>query len=311
VKHGWDLNINWALTGLSFRWHEAPGFPGKYQGYGVSFIRFEKKHGTSVDYIPNTIKPSDSLKRNLLLLLWEQKVDSGGVERKRWLAYAVLGDPTNECNPATGCAGRVPSDPDPMVTGYQGWPDGRVNDDASILVRIEEKFIGSNKRVNEIKLIYGDASPKFDATARRTADAVATNAERVRYSPEFVTYGLFHPPRWPANRFTKEAGVATWWDPSAGGHDAFYYDYFTVVSAQPKHPYHAVEMTMNNDADDIILLSDKCTIRTDTFTLDTYSPDSSGNVRMEAGLHAMGNLNDGNLTVAFDDLAVQILGVNE
>ncbi len=345
VKVGWDLNLAYALQGISFRWHEAPGFPNKYQGYGLSFLRFDAKEGQSADYIPNTVKPGlvgpgNALKNKLLLVLWEQRVDTSGVERKRWLAYAVLGElkagrcdqSNNTQNPALGT--RNPADPDQKVTGCQGWPDGAVNDNATLLVRVEDKFVGSKTRVNEIKVFYGDASANFPGSGQRVADSIATNIERGQYCAEWMTLTCqsgvrFNPARWPSNTFGLDGStpVFAYWDPlrSGGARAATYYDYFTMGSTTPKTPYATVTWVKNAAAVDVFLLDDAATIRTanyrpsdafpiprpGTFTLDSFDDDSNNVVRQEVGLHAMGYLNDSNFTVAFDDLAVQILGVLE
>ena len=51
------------------------------------------------------------------------------------------------------------------------------------------------------------------------------------------------------------------------------------------------------------LLADNCTIRTTDFVLDSFP---SG--RKELGLIGMGDISNPNLTVAFDDFYIQILG---
>ena len=67
VKVGWELSVATAVSGISFRWHESPDYPGKYQGYGLSFMRFSSQTQCG-DYIPNSIKPGsgNALKDKLL-----------------------------------------------------------------------------------------------------------------------------------------------------------------------------------------------------------------------------------------------------
>jgi hypothetical protein len=54
------------------------------------------------------------------------------------------------------------------------------------------------------------------------------------------------------------------------------------------------------------MLSDKATLRTYKFVLNDFDAQTP-----EVGLHGMGNLNDSNRVVAFDDWAIQILGSSE
>jgi len=96
------------------------------------------------------------------------------------------------------------------------------------------------------------------------------------------------------------------------------YDYFTLLSASPRTYGGKVvtlvintslvtdETTGNNPSGALAALqSDRATIRTSEFTLATYP-----STKPEIALHGMGNLT-GNNTVAFNDLAVQILGKRE
>nr|MDA3832193.1 hypothetical protein [Spirochaetales bacterium] len=94
TKVGWLSDLKYAAQGINFRWHESPPGSGKYQGYAVSFMVFDSRTTCSGDYIPNSIKPGrgNSLNNHLLLVLWKQEV-VGGVETRKWLAYAELGWP--------------------------------------------------------------------------------------------------------------------------------------------------------------------------------------------------------------------------
>ena len=327
IKMGWDLNLNYANQGVTFRWHENPtcaaavaavgGCPSTdpyccYEGYGLSFMRFNGKTTCSGDMIPNTIKPGagNAEGGKLLLVLWQQKINAANVAAKDWLAYAQLGDPTNYQNPATE---RSPADPDQKVTGNQGWPDGRLNDNASIVLRVEDATKttgGVTTRYNYIKLFYGDASPNTFANDSRTLDAVATNKERARYYPKWRetdqpggTEPLINP-KWPSNQFGLNGATtkAYWYN------NLTTYDYYTLASIAPTAPYNTVTLVYNSSPRTGFAtwapLTDGCTIRTTDFTLDAY-PEG----RKEIGLFAMGDLNAGaGTTVAFDDFYIQVLG---
>jgi hypothetical protein len=314
IKMGWDLNLPYAAQGVAIRWHESPDFHDAtsyryYQGYGITYMRYGAKNFGSTDKIPNSIKPDHNLREKLLLVLWEQKVNASGVPTKDWLAYAELGDPSGAYhNPATE---RHPNaDPDQKVTGYQVWPDGRLNDNATLIVRVEDKFVtsgGVTTRCNEIKVFYGDASEYTFQNDSRTQEAVATNKERARYYPKWLEAGqggTLAPinPRWPSNLFGLTGNTIAYWYNNLAT-----YDYFTLTSSAPTAPYNTVTWVKNNSPatgfSTVNLLNDNCTIRTTDFTLDTYPTG-----RKEIGLIGMGDLNTSNRTVAFDDFYIQILG---
>ncbi len=331
IKMGWDLNLEYAAQGITFRWHESPLFTGVvppgndpyryYQGYGITYMRYKAKNPgiDNNDLIPNTIKPDHSQRNNLLLVLWEQKVTAGGVPTKDWLAYARLGDPTSERIPP---ALRNPADPDQKVTGNQGWPDGRLNDNAMIVVRVEDKFVttgGVTTRCNEIKVFYGDSSGLTFQNDSRTKDSVATNKQRARYYPSWLEAG--NPgqtlpvinPQWPTNWFgLSGATIANWntnvlpppYNPTAA------YDYFSLASHIPTAPFNTVIWERNTSPRSgfsaVDLLNDNGTIRTTDFVLDSYP---SG--RKEIGLVGIGNFYTSGgypITVAFDDFYIQIMG---
>jgi hypothetical protein len=297
IKAGWYKDLPAAITGISFRWHESTTL-SKFQGYALSFMRFTSQ-GWCGDYIPNSIKPNKNaagatvdLRNKLLLVLWEQYVE-GGIEKKRWLAYAVLGQPQPYPQ------GPHYSSNDPKVCGAQDDVDGLLNDDASLVVRIKDKIVGG-QRLNEILAFYGDASPYYS----HTRNGVCTDIARGRYAPEWVEPNLF--PTWPSNNIEVFTDLMTlsYWN---GRLDR--YDYFTLASADPKVPPNPVVFIKNptiNDPNIIELLADKATIRTRRFPLTSFPAQ-----RGEIGLHAMGNLNDSDRVVAFDDWAIQILGSNE
>ena len=202
AKVGWYNTVNYAAQGLNFRWQQSVAFPGKYQGFGLSFMVFNSQTQctTNPDYIPNDIKPGagNALSGRLLLVLWEQWVDTGGTERRKWLAYAELGNPTGVWAPANGPRTTTPADRDQMVSGWQDTTDGRVTDSATIGVRIDD-VIYNGVHHNDIKVFYGDASPYFDTSAQRVADAYATNVQRLKYSPQWANSSLFT--TWPSHYY--------------------------------------------------------------------------------------------------------------
>ncbi len=227
TKVGWDSPLRYAAQGINFRWHEHPNWPGKYQGYGVSFMIFNSRNqcSTSPDYIPNNIKPGpdpanpNSLSGRLLLVLWKQSVNTGsGAISRKWLAYAELGNPTGICKPPKirrisdgQCVDPgldTSADNDPLVTGWQDNNDGRVTDDASIGVRIDDVVWGTT-HYNEIKVFYGDASPYARST---TSDAYATNTSRRKYAPQWVDGQYFT--TWPTHYFenlSSSDNTLTYW----------------------------------------------------------------------------------------------------
>ena len=320
IKNGWDLNKDRGGSGIAVRWHENPLFQGVtppgndpyryYQGYGITYMIYKDDNHDSPDMIPNNIKPpGNSLNKRLLLVLWEQKVDAGGVPRKDWLAYALLGDPSDDYwHPAWG--ERHPADPDQKVTGYQVWPDGRLNDNATIVVRVEDKFVtsgGVTTRCNDIKVFYGDASEYTFENDSRTKDSVATNKQRARYYPKWLETGeggTLTPinPQWPTNQFGLSGNSIAYWY-----NNLTTTDYFSLTSSAPTAPYNTVTWVKNTSPrsgfSTVNLLNDNATIRTTDFVLDSFA---SG--RKEIGLVGMGDITGPSLTVAFDDFYIQILG---
>jgi|GEM_PF-6234305 len=284
VKMGWLKYLEYAVSGINFRWYDG-------EGYGLSFMRFDSETGCG-DYIPHSIKPgtSNNLSEKLLVVLWEQR---GGV--KRWLAYAVLGNPY-----AYGTRRPSPGE-DPKVVGQQDDVDGYLNDNATLVVRVTD-VVRDESRVTEVMAFYADASPYFTS---RTYDYVATNILRMRYYPEWVTPPLF--PKWPSNEFVNNtSSVSAYWNASNTR-----YDYFTLLSSSPQSPSNTVRFIMNTSATNATLLGDGCTVRLSTLPLESFSSD-----RREIGIHAMGKLyydrrDNIDYTVAFDDIAVQVLGEEE
>jgi hypothetical protein len=324
IKMGWDLNLPYAVSGLTFRWHQSPlvsentsTYQDTYEGYGICFMSYNKDDNSSTDDIPNSIKPP-GMSKKMLLVLWQQKI-SAGVPTKDWLAYAELGYPKNYWNPAWGQ--RIPPDKDQKVTGYQVWPDGAINDNATIILRVEDKFVtsgGATTRYNDIKVFYGDAAEYNFSSDSRTQDTIATNKERARYYPKWLETGAggtLAPinPKWPSNWLGPSgATIANWYNnpppPTGTGTADSVYDYFTLASSAPTAPFNTVTWVKNPSPktgfeNPVNLLSDNCTIRTTDFVIDSFE---SG--RKEIGLFGMGDMNSSNQTVAFDDFYIQILG---
>ena len=257
------------------------------------------------------------------------------MERRRWLAYADLGTPALFPNPRVGN--------DPKVLGAQDAVDGLVSDNSLLLVRIRDKFV-LGERINEINLFYGEASPYYAGV--RTPGSICTDIVRKRMPPEWVTPALF--PSWPSNRlglfnFT-DAGlvahhISNFWlpDPRTTS-DPTYYDFFTMsgCSAQfgPEPPGTTPSLTPvrlilnpvyadpSSDANispvnkNLVKLLrynsgnghwyDEATLRTYKFVNDNFITK-----KPELGIHGMGNFNNSDRVVAFDDWAIQILGRRE
>ncbi len=333
VKVGWYKDFGAAVSGLNFRWHETANNSGLFEGYGLAFMRYTYSDsgcgwgwGWGYDYIPYSIKPPGKANK-LLLVLWEQRV-VGGVERRRWLAYAELGTPANYSYWHDNRTGN-----DLKVVGAQDDADGLLSDNSLVLVRVKDKMVGG-QRVNEINVFYGDGSPNYNWA--RTPNSVATDITRKRMFPQWIRSDLF--PSWPSNKLGlfsyTDAGtphsIYNFWDPDpAITTDPTYYDFFTLESASnkigPQPPSttpmsNPVQWILNSDYADtradtstppantdlVTMLSDKGTLRTYKFVLNNFETWN-----LEAGLHVMGNLNNSDRTVAFDDFALQILGKSE
>jgi hypothetical protein len=332
AKMGWYKGLAAAVSGLNLRWHEVPAVgSGTYEGYGLSFMRYTYEPtlggcGAGYDLIPNSIKPPGQAGK-LLLVLWEQQV-LAGAERRRWLAYAVLGTPDIWPNPRAGA--------DLKVVGAQDNVDGLLNDNASLVVRVREKFI-NGRRVNDIQAFYGDASPYYG----RSPNTVCPDLDRRRMTPEWVDATLF--PRWPSNKFDPfTCGGNTilnfWYPDSCKTGDPSYYDYYSLMSTasligfgdqpgtvcgantvqwvvNPSYSFSLADPTSDPAIDSggnllspdrVSIFPDKGTLRTYKFILNDFTAQTP-----EIGLHGMGNLNDSDRVVAFDDWALQFLGRSE
>lgn len=191
VKLNWFFDLAYAASGVNIRWRES-STPGKYEGYGISFLYFKNQltcTSSTRDYIPHSIKPGSgsSLRNQLLLVLWQQKVVSG-VERRNWLAYAVMDDPKVQGGQVYVRVGLV----------WVRLDSPSMTDNVTLLVRVEDKRIGG-ERYSDIKIYYGDASNNSSRTSgTRGKDAYAANIYRDAYPPDCAT-SLF--PSWPSNIF--------------------------------------------------------------------------------------------------------------
>jgi hypothetical protein len=339
VKVGWYVGLQAAVSGLNFRWHEVVA--DKFEGYGLSFMRYTYSAagcGGGYDFIPNSIKPA-GLANHLLLILWEQRVE-GGVERRRWLAFADMGIPN--VNPALRTLN--PSGDFKVLGAQIAAIDGLVSDNTLIVVRVKDKFV-QGERVNEINILYGDASPDNSQT---TPNSVCTDLARKKMPPEWVNHLLF--PTWPSNKWDyfgytdpslvhheiQNFWVADPLNPDNPTHNPNYYDFFTLTSCStyigpeppaatpnlnpvrlilnPAYADPSSDPNVNPVNKDLVKLLrqsagqwyDEGTLRTYKFVLDNFSAQGP-----ELGLHGMGNLNNSDRVIAFDDWAIQMLGQRE
>jgi hypothetical protein len=250
VKVGWMISSGVtadAAQGINIRWHANATWPTKYEGYGLSFMEYKSRIACAVDYVPCNIKPcvgnpcgaDNSLATRLLLVLWQQKV-VGGIETRTWLAYANLGDVTH---PFTAPG-------DPKVLGTQNANDGQyVDDNASLVIRIEDKISFTGIRYNDIKIYYGDNSdPTLGRTtgppATRGFDAAATNINRGAYAP--ICTATTWTPSWPSNIYEPytDNTTSTYWSYSGWWPQTSYIannivipDYRTNTSDGNRHNY--------------------------------------------------------------------------
>jgi len=177
VKLSWFYDLVYAASGVNIRWRESAQ-AGKYEGYGVSFLNYKSRTSCTadtMDYIPGSIKPSSSsaLNDTLLMVLWQQKV-TGGIEKRNWLAYAVMNDTK-------------------IKGGQSTYESKSMTDNVTVVVRVEDMKSGS-QRYSDIKLYYGDASV---SSGSRTFDAIASNLNRGLYPPKCSNSSIF--PKWPSN----------------------------------------------------------------------------------------------------------------
>ncbi len=248
----WGDDLQYAAGGFNFRWRLASGTTNRYEGYGVSFMRYAPGASGINDQIPNSIKPayqSASEKSDrLLVVLWQQTV-SGGNEQRRWLAYKDL---TADARVATA--------------------GGRLRDLSTLMVRVEETF----DRNNRITVYYGNASASVQA-----GDAVYSNTRRLIYNPAFASpIGTIKSPpfdvrNWAAtgDYFTVVANVSVEDVPQPG-------NYWIMNPAVPESS--ARRPTNPETVGHEILLSD--------FHSPEVAPFGGQAARPEAGLHVFGDI---------------------
>lgn len=299
---GWKLP--YGMNGILVRYHQS-GSSTNF--YGFSFMKFiipgETTLPTQVkgDHIPNELKPTgmgSSISNwqnapeyeadntplditendNVLLVFWRQ---AGA--RREWLAYKDITD-------------------DRAAYPKQWGGDGRiVSDNTTLLVRVEEQFV-QGKKVNRIKVFYGDGSTEIANinASTRVADTIpyniiAGNNQRGRkvYLPEWKQTNPKNFPSWPT------LTIGDW---NTG------IDYFSLIQSAPTYrvdgtlrpcTWDAVNTTAINSAAlaaaDIRILSDGATIRSQEFLTPNSAtwPASSANWpanRPEIAFHAAGRM---------------------
>jgi len=253
AKQVWGDDLNYAAAGFNFRWRLAAGTTNRFEGYGVSFMRYAPSAAGINDQIPNSIKPafqSASEKADrLLVVLWQQTV-SGGNEQRRWIAYKDL---TGDALVASG---------------------GRLRDLSTLMVRAEETF----DRNNRVTVYYGNAS-----TSLQAGDAIYNNTRRLAYNPAFGTPAgttrlpPFDVRNWAAtgDYFTVVGNVSVEVNPQPG-------NYWIL---NPAVPESSARRPVNPETEGHeILLSD--------FHSPEVAPFGSQAARPEAGLHVFGDIGD-------------------
>jgi hypothetical protein len=280
TKQGWGYLLDYAVSGICFRWHDSTAYPSKEEGYGISLMYYSDAtdpDDTDYDYIPGSIKPfvTTSLDRHdrPLIVLWKQFVVNGN-EHRQWLAFKEV----------TG---------DTKFLGGQWKHDGmRFNDSSSLFLRIHEKEIDGTK-VNDIYVFYGDASTIYT----HTADSLNNNTNRDEYYPTYDG-GEIRWPKWTlypwyaADDFctlVDNVSVSTNpVDPAPNGTDYWY---------------------VNPSATGIERLSDGHTIRTNFFVSPDYPGSFPGqDSRSEVGLHVFGDINStkSQTFISFEEFAIQL-----
>ncbi|BBD08528.1 hypothetical protein [Desulfovibrio ferrophilus] len=302
VKLSTAWKLPFGMNGVLVRYHRSGS---NTNFYGFSFMKYIDPTETTLpsgvvgDHIPNELKPpgqGSTISRwqqapeyeggsrplnitendNILLVFWRQ-----AGSRREWLAYKEVTD-------------------DLAAYPKQWSGDGRIiSDNTTLLVRVEEQFV-QGKKVNRIKVFYGDASYQIPSIVARTPDTlpydiIAGNGERgrSRYQTEWDSSRTHAFPSWP---------------PYTIGDWAITDDFFTHIQSAPTYrvdgtlrpcTWDAVNSTAINStalaAADIRILSDGATIRTQEFlTPNSASWPASitnwpGN-RPEIAFHAAGRM---------------------
>jgi len=298
VKTVWGNELAYGAAGICFRWHQSD-VSGKYEGYGISFIRYDSSGNAYNDMIPDSIKPGfrgvNEKDDQLLLVLWEQFVEDE-TEQKRWIAYKDITDDGN----------------------VKKTSNGTPRDLSSLFVRVHEKRVEGVK-VNDINIYYGNASE--DSEDDQSADQKYNNTIRNEYNPTFETGP--NTIKWPV--FDIDKVTMTWTQCSslidtdlivaceAAGEEA---DSFTLVdnvsvAEDPVKADGTTKYWIVNPAADFVILKNSFTIRARRFTSPDGSDFGTQSERSEIGLHVFGDIGDSGTQslVSFTDFAVQ-LGVD-
>ncbi len=272
AKLVWGDDLEYAAAGFNFRWRLAAGTTNRFEGYGVSFMRYAPGASGINDQVPNAIKPGfqgvNEKADRLLVVLWDQTVTAGN-EQRRWLAYKDL---TADARVANG---------------------GRLRDLSTLMVRVEDAF----EHHNRVTVYYGNAS-----ASAQTGDAVYDNTRRLAYNPDFAsppgttTWPPFDVKNWTATGdfFTVVANVSVAENPTAG-------DYWVLNPAVPessvRRPVHPAIQGHE------LFLSAFQSPQTESFGSQAERP--------EVGIHVFGDIGDHGTQklVSFAEFRLR-LGVN-
>ncbi|MCP4113955.1 MAG: hypothetical protein GY737_00870 [Desulfobacteraceae bacterium] len=289
VKQVWGSKLDYAASGICFRWHESSAHSGKFEGYGISFMRYSAFSDGVNDFIPDSMKPAyrDTVSKNdrPLVVLWKQYVKNGN-EKRIWLAYKDLSDDSR------------------LVTGNKIFRDL-----STLIVRIDEKRINGS-RVNDINIYYANASK-----SAQNGDTRCDNTIREEYNPTFADKKFSGSIQWPdhdnwtalKDYFTLVSNVSTAVNPvdascsqvenPVTGGKVYKCENYWIVNPSPQ-------------VTGVQLLNDRHTIRSGTFT----SPEEGEGFgtqeeRCEVALHVFGGVGKSsqvNKLAGFADFAVQL-----
>ncbi len=184
-----------------------------------------------------------------------------------------------------------------------------------------ESSSSSNQTLTYWSYMYWFATTAYSAShIVIPSNRLASDSQQHSYRCTTGGTSSFSEPTWPVSSGASVVDGSVAWRENGGTLPSrpTTYDYFTLLSANPQTYGGKVvtmvlntslvtdETTGNNPVNALAALQgDRATIRTSEFTLATYP-----STKPEIALHGMGNLTGSN-TVAFNDLAVQILGRRE
>lgn len=252
-KMVWGNDLDYAAAGFNFRWRLAEGSTNRYEGYGISFMRYAPGADGLNDYVPNSIKPYfqgvNEKGDRLLVVLWDQNV-SGGEEQRRWLAYK---DVTADARVSNG---------------------GRLRDLSTLMVRVEE----THDRNNRVTVYYGNAS-----ASAQLGDGLFDNTTRLAYNPDFASpagttiWPPFDVGDWTDEEdyFTVVANTSVAEMPVAG-------DYWILNPAVPESVVRRASASALQGHE--LVLS--------AFHSPEEEPFGGQELRPEAGLHVFGDIGD-------------------